>query len=161
MDTGLRKIELLDLLRLFRKVTTRPSYLSLMEEGSKPGEVAKVAVGADGAVWIDLPRGRFARFLDSRWEFASTPIAAYFKDPTRSTRNGREVADDLSKLLIIGTSLRSEKNSNVRYPFLSSLFKLKRTAEFPDRETIDFPSTRFRQRCESTRSYNVRNHTPT
>jgi signal transduction histidine kinase/ligand-binding sensor domain-containing protein len=66
----------------------------------KPEQVAKVAVGADGAAWIDLPLGRFARFLDSRWEFASTPIMSYFKDPTRSTWKGT-VGIHLERTLIL------------------------------------------------------------
>jgi signal transduction histidine kinase/ligand-binding sensor domain-containing protein len=55
-----------------------PSYLHL-------SEIRKVAVGADGAVWLALPDGRFTRFFNDRWEVHSQPIRTVLQDPSRQS----------------------------------------------------------------------------
>ena len=47
--------------------------------------VEKVAVGADGAVWLELPQGRFARFFDHAWTVHSKPFLTAFQNPERRT----------------------------------------------------------------------------
>jgi signal transduction histidine kinase/ligand-binding sensor domain-containing protein len=48
-------------------IHTVPAYLSLTN-------VHKVAAGADGAIWLELPKGRFARFFEDKWEVHTEPL---------------------------------------------------------------------------------------
>jgi signal transduction histidine kinase/ligand-binding sensor domain-containing protein len=48
-----------------------------------PGSVRKVAVGADGMVWLDLPNGRFDRLVDGKWILSSKPVELPFSDASR------------------------------------------------------------------------------
>lgn len=50
-----------------------------------PTDVHRVAVGADGAVWLALPDARMARFLSNKWLLASNSVEMPFADPTRSS----------------------------------------------------------------------------
>jgi signal transduction histidine kinase/ligand-binding sensor domain-containing protein len=45
--------------------------------------VDKVAVGADGAVWLQLPQDHFARFFDQAWTVHSKPFLTAFQNPER------------------------------------------------------------------------------
>jgi signal transduction histidine kinase/ligand-binding sensor domain-containing protein len=46
-------------------------------------EITKVAVGSDGAVWLDLPDGRFARLFDGQWQVSSEPFVTPFVSAKR------------------------------------------------------------------------------
>jgi signal transduction histidine kinase len=41
--------------------------------------VQKVAAGRDGAIWLDLGDGRFARFIDGKWQVYSEPVQTPFQ----------------------------------------------------------------------------------
>jgi signal transduction histidine kinase/ligand-binding sensor domain-containing protein len=40
--------------------------------------IGKVAAGADGAIWMELPGGKFVRFSDDKWEVHSEPVETPF-----------------------------------------------------------------------------------
>ena len=48
-------------------------------------DVGKVAVGNDGAVWLDLPDGHFARLLNDKWQLSSEPIQTLSLQKTRAS----------------------------------------------------------------------------
>ena len=48
-------------------------------------EIQKVAVGNDGAVWLDLADGNFARLLDAKWQLSSEPIETFSLQKTRAS----------------------------------------------------------------------------
>ena len=48
-----------------------PSYMPL-------SNVNKVAAGADGAIWLELPDGKFARYFEDKWEIYSEPVETPF-----------------------------------------------------------------------------------
>src|SRR3984885_5583419 len=48
-------------------------------------DIRKVAVGNDGAVWLDLPDGHFARLLNDKWQLSSGPIQALSLQKTRAS----------------------------------------------------------------------------
>jgi signal transduction histidine kinase/ligand-binding sensor domain-containing protein len=48
-------------------------------------DISKVAVGNDGAVWLGLPDGRFARLLNDKWQLSSEPIQTFSLQKTRAS----------------------------------------------------------------------------
>jgi signal transduction histidine kinase/ligand-binding sensor domain-containing protein len=48
-------------------------------------DVRKVAVGNDGAVWLDLPDAHFARLLNDKWQLSSEPIQTLSLQKTRAS----------------------------------------------------------------------------
>jgi len=51
--------------------------------------IDKVAVGADGAIWLALPDGRFARLFNDKWEAYSKPIETTFQSQARASWKAR------------------------------------------------------------------------
>jgi signal transduction histidine kinase/ligand-binding sensor domain-containing protein len=88
-------------------VQTVPAYLSL-------ADVHKVAVGADGAIWIELPKGRFARFFEGKWEVHTEPVVTAFGGSRTSWR--ASIDNRLDRTLFFPSG---ESEKGIRYNMIT------------------------------------------